>query len=273
VIVLTLRAMSDVPVEADSITPDRLAGRTRAEIEQLPVLEGNRPARLADFFTVAGEADDGVRVEGDCSRVKHIGRGMREGRIEIEGDAGMHLGAEMRGGTIVVRGSVGDWAGAEMRGGRLHVTGDAGHLLGAAYRGSVRGMRGGTIVVEGTAGNEVGCAMRRGLIAVGGGVGDFAGVMMLAGTLFVFGPFGLRTGAGMKRGAIVAHGEAVEPPKLLPTFRFDCEYAAPWVPLYLRALRESGLRIPDLAPDGLYRRFSGDFTELGKGEILVWTSA
>ena len=255
-IVLTLRGMSGVPVEADSITPDRLAGRTRSEIEQLPVLEGNASARLADFFTVAGEADDRVRLEGDCSRVKHIGRGMREGRIEIE-----------------VFGNAGDWAGAEMRGGRLHVTGDAGHLLGAAYRGSVRGMRGGTIVVEGTAGNEVGCAMRRGLIAVGGGVGDFAGVTMLAGTLFVFGPFGLRTGAGMKRGAIVAHGEAVEPPKLLPTFRFDCEYAAPWVPLYLRALRESGLRIPDLAPDGLYRRFSGDFTELGKGEILVWTSA
>jgi formylmethanofuran dehydrogenase subunit C len=142
-----------VPLEADAVTPDRFAGQTREAIERLPVLHGNVTARLADFFTVRGEADDAIRLEGDCSRVKYIGKGMTRGRIEVAGAAGMHLGAEMRGGEIVVRGDAGDWAGAEMRGGVIRVEGRAGHLLGAAYRGSPKGMRGGTILVRGSAGH------------------------------------------------------------------------------------------------------------------------
>jgi formylmethanofuran dehydrogenase subunit C len=158
-----------------------------------------------------------------------------------------------------------------MRGGLLQVSGNAGHLLGAAYRGSPKGMRGGTIVVAGAAGNEVGCAMRRGLIAVGA-AGDFAGVMMLAGSIFVLGRLGIRPAAGMKRGTLVTVARPGDGPRLLPTFRYDCEYRPPWLPLYVRRLRALGVSVPDgLA--GPARRYSGDFTELGKGEILVWTSA
>jgi formylmethanofuran dehydrogenase subunit C len=271
-ITLAPRAMPAVPVEAETITPDAFAGRTPAEIERLPVLQGNRTAALADFFGVRGEADDGIRLDGDCSRVKYIGRGMTRGRIEVVGDAGMHLGAEMRGGEVVVRGSAGDWAGAEMRGGRLVVEGHAGHLLGAGYRGSPKGMRGGTILVRGNAGNEVGCVMRRGLVVVGGDVGDFAGVMALAGTIFVFGKLGIRAGAGMKRGTIVTYQRGEEAPALLPTFRYDCAYRPAWIAVYLRELRAQGFGPPDAMSGGCYRRYSGDLTELGKGEILVWTS-
>jgi formylmethanofuran dehydrogenase subunit C len=272
VISLTLRAAVAVPVEAETITPQAFHGKCVSEIEALPVLQGNATARLGDFFAVSGEADGVIRLAGDCSRVKYVGKGMTDGRIEIDGDAGMHLGAEMRGGEIHVRGSVGDWAGAEMRGGLVRVAGNAGHLLGAAYRGSPKGMRGGTILVEGSVGNEVGCAMRRGLIAVGA-AGDFAGVMMLAGTIFVLGRLGIRPGAGMKRGSLVMVARDGHAPRLLPTFRFACEYRPPWLPLYARRLRALGFPVPEGLGGTPCRRYSGDFTELGKGEILVWTLA
>jgi formylmethanofuran dehydrogenase subunit C len=271
VITLTPTATLTVPLEAESITPDAFAGRTRADVERLPVFHGNATAVLADFFTVQGDADETVRLEGDCSRIKYLGKGMTRGRLEVQGDAGMHLGAEMRGGEIQVHGNAGDWTGAEMRGGSIVVSGRVGHLLGAAYRGSTKGMRGGTILVQGPAGNEAGCAMRRGLIVVGGDAGDFAGVSMLAGSLFVLGRLGIRAGAGMKRGTIVAYQRGGGPPALLPTFKFACEYRPPWLPLYVRQLRGQGFDVPDSGA-GRYRRYSGDLTEVGKGEILVWTS-
>jgi formylmethanofuran dehydrogenase subunit C len=267
-ITLRLKQEFTVPLEAETITPDAFLGRALADIERLPVIHGNAEARLGDFFSVAGASNDTIRLEGDLTRVKYIGKAMTQGRIEIFGDAGMHLGAEMRNGAVLVHGNVGDWAGAEMRGGLLRITGRAGHLLGAAYRGSPKGMRGGAILVEGSAGNEVGCAMRRGLIVIGGDAGDFAGVMMLAGTIVVFGKLGLRSGAGMKRGTIVVRTA----PPLLPTFKLDCEYRPTWLSVYLRRLHEWRFPVPEGMSDGAYRRYSGDFTELGKGEILAWIS-
>lgn len=272
VISLRLKQGFTVPLEAETITPDAFLGNPVSHIERLPVVQGNTEAKLGDFFSVDGDAADVIRLEGDLSRVKYIGKAMTRGRIEVHGDAGMHLGAEMRGGEIAVHGNAGDWVGAEMRGGMLRVTGNAGHLVGGAYRGSEKGMRGGTILVGGSVGNETGCVMRRGVIAVAGGAGDFTGVMMLAGTIFVFGALGLRTGAGMKRGAIVAFAGAGGSPPLLPTFRFDCTYRPVWISLYLRQLREWGVGVPEASMRGLYRRYSGDLVELGKGEIVIWTS-
>jgi formylmethanofuran dehydrogenase subunit C len=272
---ITLRPKSsfEIPLEAEVISPDIMAGQSLSDIGRLSIVQGNVQAPLGEFFSVEGEPDERIRLEGDFSRVKQIGAGMTRGRIEIHGGAGMHLGAQMRGGEIVVHGSVADWAGAELRGGLLRIMGDAGHLLGAGYRGSEKGMRGGTIVVMGNAGNEVGCAMRRGLIAVGGATGDFTGVMMIAGTIIVRGEMGIRTGAAMKRGTIVTYGGNGSPPALLPTFRLDCTYRPPWVEIYLRQLARLGFAIPETLRNGVYHRYSGDLTELGKGEILVWTSA
>lgn len=272
-ITLRPRAAFAIPVEAEAISPDRMADLSLADIRRLPVAQGNALRPLDEFFTVDGEPDEVIRVEGDCASVKLIGRGMTRGRIEIDGNAGMHLGAEMRGGEIIVRGNAGDWSGAAMRGGVLRIHGDAGDLLGAAYRGSDKGMRGGVIAVTGNAGNETGCAMRRGLIAVGGAAGDFTGAMMIAGTVMVMGAIGRRTAAGMKRGTIVLGNGDGAPPLLLPTFGFDCAYRPPWIEIYLRQLEALGLAVPRRLREGAYRRYSGDLTQLGKGEILVWTRA
>jgi formylmethanofuran dehydrogenase subunit C len=265
---LTYHSTTTIPVEAECITPDNLAGKSPAEVAALLVQHGNAPAPLGEFFHVEGDSSDGeILIEGECSRVKWVGSEMTRGRITVQGNIGMHLGAEMRGGEIRVHGNAGDWVGAEMRGGHLHVHGDSGHLVGAAYRGSRVGMRGGVILVDGKAGNEVGGGMRRGLIAVGGDVGDFAGVSLVAGTVFVFGRPGVRFGAGMKRGTIALFGEA---PPLLPTFRYDCLYRPVFMRLYLRHLLTWGFPGVGRYTEGNFKRYSGDLVALGKGEVLYW---
>jgi formylmethanofuran dehydrogenase subunit C len=262
---LRYRGQTTIPVEAECLTPDNLAGKSLAEIALLPVQHGNAPAPLGEFFDIGGDPSDGeLVIEGDCRRVKLIGSGMTRGRITIHGDAGMHLGAEIRGGEIHVHGNATDWVGAEMHGGRIHVRGDAGHLIGAAYRGAPVGMRGGVILIEGKAGNEIGAHMRRGLIAIGGDCGDFAGVGLIAGSVFVFGQLGVRLGAGMKRGTIAVWSQ----PALLGTFRYDCEYQPVFMAMYLRQLRAWGFPLKDATP-GVWRRYSGDLVALGKGEVLV----
>ncbi len=266
-VVLRLKESTAIPVEADSISPDRFVGLSQGEIAALPLYYGRRKLTIGDLFAVEGEGAEEIVIEGDLRHVKRIGQGMTRGRIVVYGDAGMYLGAEMRGGEIVVHGDVAAWAGAQMEGGRIHIRGNAGPMLGAAYPGEKLGMRGGVIVVEGDAGWRVGERMRRGVIAVQGDVGEFAGARMIAGSIFVFGRLEARAGARMKRGTIVAlRGEEVE---LLPSFRYQCSYRPLFLPLYLRRLREWGLPVGAEHLEGRFRRYSGDITELGKGEILV----
>src|SRR5579864_8483203 len=113
-LLLKYHGTTTIPVEAECITPDNLAGKSVAEIAALPVQHGNASAPLGEFFNVEGDAGDGeIVVEGDCSRVKWLGAGMTMGRLILRGNAGMHLGSEMKGGQIHVHGHAGDWVGGE----------------------------------------------------------------------------------------------------------------------------------------------------------------
>jgi formylmethanofuran dehydrogenase subunit C len=263
---LTLRQQPDAPLEAEAITPDNFLGKSAAAIAALPVMHGNEAALLGDFFIIDGDGTAEVVLNGDLSRVINIAARMKQGKVTINGDAGMHLGAWMQGGEVDLLGHAGDWAGAEMTGGKIHIRGNAGHGLGGAYRGSRYGMNRGLIIVEGNAGNEVGAAMRRGLIVVKGDAGDFAGAFMIAGSIMVFGKLGIRAGAGLLRGTIIAF----QPPELLPTYRFDCSYQPDFLKLIFRELQIQGVPVPEAWVTGFYRRYSGDFNRLGKGEILVY---
>jgi formylmethanofuran dehydrogenase subunit C len=263
---LTLREAPTVPLETEGLSPDRLAVRSRSEIEAFTVWHGNRRAKLADFFAVSGDGGEELRVEGDLRRVKFLGAGMTSGRLIVAGDAGMHTGADMHGGELVVEGDVGTFAGTGMRGGRLVVQGSAGHHLGGAHPGERAGMRGGEILVHGDAGDQVGAGLRRGLIAVAGRIGDAAGLRMLAGTIVALGGIGARPGAAMRRGTIVAMSQVT----LLPTFAFACSYRPPFLRLYLRRLRTLGLPLTDEQIEGRYARWSGDGLELRRGEILIY---
>src|SRR4051812_32360335 len=107
---LKYHSTSTIPVEAEIITPDQLAGKSPLEIAKLPLQHGNAPAPLGDFFHVEGDAaDQQIRIDGDCTRVKLLGAQMKSGRLTIHGDVGMHLGSEMTGGEIEIQGNAADW--------------------------------------------------------------------------------------------------------------------------------------------------------------------
>jgi formylmethanofuran dehydrogenase subunit C len=268
-ITLTLKEQPTVPLEAEAISPDVMATLANDAIRALPIFHGKRQCRLDDFFDVEGAASEELEIHGETQKVKWIGRGMTRGRIVIVGSVGMHLGAYMKGGAIEVGGNVGDWLGAEMSGGWIRVRGNAGGQVGAAYRGSLTGMMDGTILIGGSAGLEVGMRMKRGTIVVGGKVRDFAGLQMRGGTIILGAGAELRTGAWMIRGTIVS----LAPIQLLPTFSYASTYNPTFMRLYAKHLSTLSFEIPFNDSDGSYRRYTGDTSVPGKGEILIWNPA
>ena len=263
---LTLKSPPPVPLDAEAISPDVIAGLSPGEVRGLPVHLGKRRCRLDDLFDVDGDGGEEIELRGDLGKVKWVGRGMTRGRLTVVGPVGMHLGAYMAGGEIEVRGDASDWVGAEMTGGLIRVRGNAGGQVGAAYRGGQTGMSGGTILIDGSAGNEVGMRMKRGLIALGGPAKDFAGLQMKGGTIVLAKGAELRTGAWMVRGTIVS----LAPVRLLPTFAHCCAYNPSFLRMYARHLGPLGVSLPSDAAAGSYRRYAGDAAVPGKGELLVW---
>jgi formylmethanofuran dehydrogenase subunit C len=268
-LVLTLREPPAAPVDAEGLRPDALAQLRRADIERVELFHGNRATPLGELFTVSGDGEPDVRVEGDLARVTRLGAAMTGGRLTIAGSAAAHAGAGMRDGELVVEGDAGDWAGAEMRGGRIVVRGSAGRRLGGAYPGSRAGMRGGEILVHGDAGEEAGAGLRRGLVAVAGRCAAGAGLSALAGTIVALGGLGPHPGAGVRRASLVTMTAAT----LLDSYSFACLYRPPFVGLCLRRLRALGLPVEDAHIEGRYARWSGDTLELGRGEILILEGA
>jgi formylmethanofuran dehydrogenase subunit C len=265
-ITLTLKEQPNVPLEAESMSPDRTVGLANDAIRALPLFLGKRQCRLDDFFEVEGADCDELEIHGDARKVKRIGHGMTRGRIVIKGNAGMHLGSQMKGGVIEVTGNASDWIGAEMTGGLIRVAGNAGGQVGAAYLGSLAGMKGGTILIGGSAGLEVGMRMKRGIIAIAGPVRDFAGLQMKGGTIFLCSGAEIRTGAWMVRGTIVS----LKPIQLLPTFGHASAYTPTFLRIYAKHLQGLGVCIPVEPSAGSYQRYTGDNCVPGKGEIFVW---
>jgi formylmethanofuran dehydrogenase subunit C len=246
---LTLRTQPPARVLAAPLIPERLRGLTGTAVAAVELRCGGEKAAVGDLFEVsgAGAEEETLVLAGDLGRFDEVGAGMASGEI-------------------VVRGDVGAWAGAAMSGGALRVFGDAGARLGAAHPGARAGMSGGEIVVSGDAGEEAGAGMRRGLVAVGGQTRAGAGLRMLAGTVIALGGIGEEAGLGNKRGSLVS-GRPVEP---LPAYAFATRFHPPALGLQLRRARELGLTVDDALLHGTWARWSGDRTELTRGEILIF---
>jgi formylmethanofuran dehydrogenase subunit C len=214
------------------------------------VLDGEAPAPLGDLFALSGAPSGRIRFEGDLR-------------------AGDRLGAGLSEGSVVVESSVGHEAGIGMSGGVLDVRGDAGDRAGGAEPDARRGMAGGELLVRGSVGAEPGNRMRRGLLVVTGDIAARAGPAMIAGTVLVFGSAGRSPGIGSKRGSVVALGKVEIP----ATYRYACTYQPDHVRLTLLRLRaRHGFEVEERHVTGLYRRYSGDLGDLGRGEILAWTA-
>jgi formylmethanofuran dehydrogenase subunit C len=265
-ITLTLRAPLEHPLEADAIAADRFAALGTHEISALRLWDGRNSIALGDVFSVKGERSQSVALEGDLAMLHGVGSLMSSGTLEITGSIGNSVGARMRGGAIRVQGSAGNDAGSAMAGGSLVIAGSAGDRVGGALPGASKGMTGGDIIVHGGVGREAGARMRRGILycaAASAGVG----LGMIAGNIIVAGAIGDEVGAGNKRGTIVALGGVRVP----PTYAYACTYRPPHLSLMLLFLRARyALSVNDAHLHGLYRRYSGDLAEIGKGELLEW---
>jgi formylmethanofuran dehydrogenase subunit C len=256
-----------IPVEAENLIPDNLRELNNEAIRKMALRCGNREYLVEDFFNVEGEYSDEIEMRGDFRNFKNLGMKMGLGCLRVKGDVGMHAGAEMSGGDILIEGNTGDWLGAEMKGGFIRVRGNAGNYTGSAYRGNKLGMNGGVVLIEGNTGFFTGDKMRRGEIIVLGDAGDFTGSQMVAGSIYLFGRTGKRTGAGMKRGSIISFF----PLTILPSFEYSARYKPNYIRIALRRLKELyGISCEDKFIEGEYMRYAGDFTETGKGELLVW---
>jgi formylmethanofuran dehydrogenase subunit C len=269
-ITLTLRKAPPARVDASPLTPERLTALNAGRVAGLRLRCGRETVEVGELFEINGYVGDGtLTLAGDLRLLDGIGAGMTRGRLAVGGDCGDRLGAGMRGGELTVDGGVGAYAGCEMAGGVLRISGDSGARLGGAYPGARAGMTGGEIVVSGHAGEEAGAGMRRGLVAVGGRAGDGAGLRMLAGTVIALGGFGnsASVGQGNKRGTLVS-GVAVEPNPL--RYAFAARYRPLALTLQLRRLRALGLDVADAPVAGRWARWSGDTTELGRGEIVIF---
>jgi formylmethanofuran dehydrogenase subunit C len=248
-----------LPVVAECINPDVFRGKSSKEIEELEVWEGNKQKKLGDLFKVeiekaeSGQEAPAITIQGDVSRVRRIGAGMKSGEIIVKGDAGMHLGEEMRGGKITVYGNVLGWAGSMMEGGIIEIHGNAGDYLGAPYRGSTRGVKGGKIIVHGNVGREAGAYMKDGIIKIYGCAGQFVGLRMRGGTIYVQGDCESRAGACMVNGTIVINGRI---DSILPTFTIEG--------LRKRVKIEEGEVI-----ETPFYLFIGDLAEDGRGRLFV----
>jgi formylmethanofuran dehydrogenase subunit C len=254
-IILRPKGSIGIMVEAEVIRPDIFAGKKKEEIEGLLVWQGSKPLPLSEFFHVdvsranpseTKPEEANILIKGDVSRVKRIGQGMKDGRIEICGCAGMHLGAEMAGGCILVQGDAGSWAGMGMLGGKLHILGNGADHVGSAYRGSWRGMTGGEIQIEGSARSQLGGGMVGGRIRVAGNVENFCGIRQNGGIILVKGSAVRGVGAEMNGGTI-AVCKAIKQPS----------------PGFAETGREENPKLGDMQLEGWYARFAGDYA-LGK---------
>jgi formylmethanofuran dehydrogenase subunit C len=244
---VVLRGPLDERLDLGGVTPDRCASLSERQIAALPVSVGSRPAALGDLFDVRGGSGTRLEFEGDLSRADRVGAGMI-------------------GGELVVRGHAGDDAGMAMSGGLLRIHGHAGHRLGGPLPGASKGMTGGEIVVDGDAGDDAGARVRRGLVVVGGSAGASAGRAMIAGTVVVFGRVGDHPAEGNKRGSLIALDEIHVP----ASYRYACTYEPPFVRLLMTHLaRRHGMTVEPRVRDGVYRRYCGDASGPGKGEILI----
>jgi formylmethanofuran dehydrogenase subunit C len=256
-IILKPTELPEVGLIADTIKPDLFAGKTIDEIKSLEIFCGNQRSKLGDFFEVSGQKvsdpnDIRIVIDGDTSKIKMIGKGMKAGEIVIKGSAGMYVGAYMRGGKVVVKGDADSFAGQKMGGGELIIKGNAGDYLGASYRGDWRGMKDGNILVEGNAGSEIGVFMVGGKITVKGNCGTFAGVHMKKGLIIIEGSTPDRAGGEMTGGSIVVMGDT----EVLPTFRLEKEE---------KDVEADGERLK-----GTYKIYSGDHAERNaKGALYI----
>lgn len=241
---LTLREPARFDIDVSGITPDRLTG---VDVNAVALAGGRR---LRELFDISGEDARNIVIRNPGERLTHVGAGMREGVLMVEGDCGPYAGVGMRGGKLIIKGNAGDFAGA-------------------AIDGSRQGMRGGIIAIQGNAGDRAGERMRRGLMLIGGDAGAYCAANMLAGTIIVLGQVGPMPGFLLKRGSLLLR----QRPNPVPaTFQDSGQHSLLFLTLLQKQLQREGSNLADFLPElgRRVQRYCGDLACGGTGEMLVF---
>lgn len=263
----TLKTSLQQRVDCSPLTSNNLAGKSLPEIAAIELQSGNRKLHVDEVFDIAGEGAANIVFKNASAKLDYIGKGQTSGHILVEGDAGAYLGMAVKGGVINVSGNVGAYAACELKNGEINIGGDAGDFLGAALPGNKKGMQGGIVIVKGNAGDRVGDHMRRGAILIEGNAGAYLGSRMTAGTIGVLGEVGAFPGYAMKRGTLLL----LKAPATIPATFNDCgSHTLGFLPLLLKGFQAYQTQFGALADTvKRVRRYAGDMSGAGKGEILV----
>lgn len=266
-IVLTLNAALDAPLEMSAITPAALADLRPEAVKRLKLAYGRRVVALGELFKLRGTADTSLTIAGITPHLQGLGAQLRAGTLHLEGHCGDEVGREMRGGELIVHGSARAHLGAGMRGGLLRVEGPAGDFVGGGIPGATTGMKGGTILISRHAGARAGDRMRRGLIAISGNTGAECASQMVAGTIVVLGIPGAGYATGMRRGSLLLNEAGFEAPE---TFVNTGHYNLSFIALLSNFLAELKPTLRSrLRAFSAVARWVGDRGCAGLGEILV----
>jgi len=262
----TLKHKPAQRVDMSPLVCNLLTGMALADIGAITLQSGKYKLRVDELFTLEGADTQNIVIKNSLDNLDFIGKDLEGGSISVVGDAGAYLAFGMNAGEIKVSGNVGLYAACEMKKGYLEVSGNAGDFLGAALPGNKMGMKGGTILIKGNVGERVGDHMRRGNILIEGNAGDYCGSRMTAGTIAVMGQTGRHLGYAMRRGTLLLWNQ----PTLSASFN-DCgAHTLAFLPILFASFKSLNSRFADASiAFNRVQRYSGDMSEMGRGEVLV----
>ena len=254
-------------IDLSPLTPDKLAGKSRKDIEAMQLQSGNRKLSVAECFRIKGTDASTIIFANACDKLDRIGEAMSGGNIIIEGDTGAYLGFQMSGGDIHVHGNAAAYVACGMKNGIITIDKNTGDFLAAALPGEHCGMAGGIVLIRGNAGDRVGDHMRRGAVLIEGSVGSYCGARMTAGTIAVLGKTGDYPGFAMRRGTLLLR----KMPGLMPVTFNDCgTHMFSFLPMLTQSWKPLGGAFSRLPKAGKpMQRHMGDLANNGKGEILI----
>jgi formylmethanofuran dehydrogenase subunit C len=263
----TLKLRQEPPqrVDLSILTPDRLAGLSPAQIEKIDIGVTKFSTKVGDIFEILPGDLKNLRYEGGSSRFDLIGaKLLPDFSIHVDGDVGAQLGRLAHGGRITVAGSAGAYAASGNLGGEIEISGDAGDYLAAPLAGELSGMAGGRVIIRGSVGSRAGDRLRRGVIVIEGSSGEDLGSRLIAGTIVALGSTLGRVGYLNKRGSLIL----AQCKDFGPTY-LDCgAHQLTYIGLLSRSLASVSSSAARLL-SGKLRRYGGDTSVYGKGEILT----
>ena len=254
----TLRQEPPQRVDLSALTPDRLAGKSAAQIEQIEIGTTRASTKVGDLFKIAEGDLKNVRYEGGSSRFDLIGaKLLPDFAIHVEGDVGAQLGRLAKGGRITVCGSAGPFAASGNLGRTYRDQAATWAIFSRGRsRASLPAWRAGawSCAAGPARAPAIGCGAAFSIVE--GDAGEDVGSRVIAGTIFVLGQSQGRIGYLNKRGSIVLSRGDCFGPTYVDCGAHDLTFAR----LFARSLKSDSPRgggSPVTQAPPLWRRHGG----------------